>query len=330
MPTSERLFNIAVAKETTPGTFATPEMATDAIRLAEKPQVSFGWSGDGNRSGAATGGFGRPKSAGPVGSWIEVGIVAELIHSGTVDTPPKVNRLLLPFMKETVHTATAVYSEVSAADGAPLSLMVQHAGFEYQVKGAVPTRCVIRGDALGRMFIEQTLVGIVSAKTDQALEAATYDLAAPEPLIGSSIFTVDAVAHLFRSVEIDFGITSITPRDRINANVTDGLEYGVVTNVDPIIRFIAETVALSTFNPFTVAEAAETAKAFALALGAASSQFAFDADHVELRPEFSLTDDNTLTMWDLTLGVIRPDDYTGPTGTSSTAPTSNFLTVTHT
>ena len=329
MPTSERRFNIAVAVETVPGTFEDPTMAADAVRLAEKPIVSFGYSGDGNRSGAATGGFGRPKSAAPVGSWIEVGVVAELIHSGTVDTPAKVNRLLLPFVKETVHTATAVYSEISDTDGAPLSLLVQHAGFEYQVSGAIPTRCVIRGDALGRMFIEQTLVGVIDATTDQVVEAATYDLAAPEPLVGASIFTVDAIPHLFRSVEIDFGITSITPRDRINGNVVGGLEYGVVTNIDPTIRFIAETVALSTFNPFTSAGAAETAKAFALALGAAGSQFAIDADHVEYRPEFSLTDDNSLTMWDLTLGVIRPDDYAAPSATSSTAPTSNFLTVTH-
>jgi hypothetical protein len=179
------------------------------------------------------------------------------------------------------------------------------------------------------MFIETTLVGILSGKTDQALEAATYDLTVPEPLIGDNIFVVDSINHLWRSIEIDFGITAVTARDRISGNAVAGLLYGVVTNVDPVIRFIAETVALSTFNPFTEAEAAEAVKAFSLALGPTGTQFSFDADHIEYRPEFTLADDNSLTMWDLQLGVIRPAAYAGPNGTVTTAPTSYFLTLTH-
>jgi hypothetical protein len=331
MPTSERLYNIAVKIEDPAGTYSTPEMATDAVRLSEKPQISFGYSGDGNRDGAAVGGFGRPVSLAPVGGWIEVSLVAEMIHSGTPVTPALVTRLLLPFMKETADaTGGAVYHEISWTDGKPLSLMVQHAGYELQVTGAVPTRTVIRGDALGRMFIETTLVGILSAKSDQALEAATYDLTVPEPLLGANIFTVDSINHLWRSIEIDFGITSVTPRDRISGNAAAGLLFGVVTNIDPVIRFIAETEALADFNPWTDGvDEAEIAKVFSLALGPVDTQFNFDADFVEYRPEFSLADENGLTMWDLTLGVIRPVAYAGPSATVTTAPTSNFLTIEH-
>ena len=303
-------YGVAIAEETTPGTYITPAAATDALRVSAMPSPAWGHALPAQRQGSAVGGYGRPPSAPPSGRWFAVDFECELVGSGVVDTEPRFGRLLLPFMSEAVVASTSVNYNPSAAQKTSLSVLVQDGNKQYQGRGCVPTSLRIRGpDNDGRVIAAVRLEGILNGDpTEQALEAQTFggQVAIPPIFGGSSIFTVGATALIFRSFELDFGLRA--RGYRIDRNQAGNLAHGIVTGIAPVIRFPAEVDALATHNPFTRQSAPETALAFSLTIGSvAGNTYIITADHVEYDPNnIGWSDDDGLRVYDLELGFVRP------------------------
>lgn len=295
----------------TPGTWAAPTMAADALRIVGPPTPRWGYALPAQRENVVTGGYGSPPSAPPSGRWFTCEFEYELTGSGTNDTPPRAGRIFLPFMSETPVVSTSVDYEPSAAAKKTLSVLVQDAGKEYQGRGCVPTSLRIRGpNDDGRIFGVVTLAGILNADpTEQALEAQTFGDQVATPLVfgGATVMSVGGTALIFRSLELDFGL--VAQGWRIDRNQAGNLAHGIVTQVRPMIRFPAEVDALATHNPFTRQAAPQTALAFSLQLGsAAGNQYLITGDHIEYDPNnLGLSDENQIRMYDLELGFARPD-----------------------
>lgn len=302
---------VAVKKETTQGTWAAPTMAVDALRWGPTPPIfTWGFALIGKSDGFSTGGFGRPLSADPRARWGAVQISTPFSGSGVALTPPHLTRLFEPFMSVTPLVAE-VDSVIVDTDQDTLSILVQAGEKEFQLRGATPERMVLRG-AVGRpCFLETTYVGIMDVDPiNKVLDAITYNnqlLPPPVPL-GASILTLGGTALSFRSFELDFRLQAQTPREMVNGNVLAGLEPGLVTQVDPILRLPSKVVALATHDVFTRHKTPSSALALSLTIGSAvGSRWIITADHVEYDPEETgWHDEGSLFFYDLVCGVIRP------------------------
>lgn len=309
-PEQSVLKALAIKAEATAGTFSTPTMAADAVRILRPGTIAWGHAIPGLRTGVVTGGYGRPPSAPPTGRWLRIELEMELVGSGTAATAPKpgFGLLLDPFMAEAV--TTVVDYSFSATQKKTFSVLAQDGGKEFEGRGMVPTRLMLRGPVDdGRILIAATIEGILNIDpVEQALEAQTYNNQAATPLIfgGATVMTVGGTALIVRSFELDFRLQARPWR--VNRNVAGNLVHGIVTQANPIIRCPAEVDALATHNPFTRQSAPQTALAFSLTLGsAAGNKYVITADHVEYDPNnIGWSEEDMLRMYDLELGFPRP------------------------
>lgn len=282
MPELAVNYGLALNVESTAGTWGNPAMATDALRLAEEPEVEVGYVLPGGREQVAVGGFGTPPSATPLGRFGRISFATELVGSGTVDTAPRWARILETFMAETVNASTNVQYNPSAAQKKTLSLLIQHGGLEYQIRGAVPEQLRLEGSPdAARVMIRGTIAGILNAgPSAQALEAQTFGAqgATPTPFIGA--FTINAVVMIYEEFQFDFGLEARA--HRVDRNETSGLKHGIVTQTNPTVNFPPEVVALGTHDPFAAQADPTTARAYSQRLGdTAGNQYIITADHAE-------------------------------------------------
>lgn len=309
MPELNVNYGLAIKVETTPGTWAAPTMATDALRLAGEPEVSVGYVYPGGREGAAVGGYGIPPSAKPLGRWCRVTFEHELVGSGTATTPPRWGRLLQTFMTETVGASDVSY-QPSAAQKKTLSVLVQYANKEFQIRGAVPEELRLVGSPNdGRVLVRATLAGILNAApTEKALDAQTFGAQGSTPTPFAGAFTVGGTTMIYQEFELDFGITAVPWRT--DRNQSDILLEGVVVQVNPRITFPPEVVALSTHDPFARQAAPTTALAFSQRLGtSAGNRYLITGDYVEYDPSepLPLRSNNGLVYYSpLVLRFARP------------------------
>jgi len=282
-------YGFAVKVESTAGTYATPTMADDALRLAEEPEVEIGYVLPGGRDGVAVGGYGVPPSAKPLGQYGRVTIATELVGSGAVDTPPRWGRLLQTFMSETINGATNVQYVPAASQKKSLSLLIQHANKQVTIRGAVPESLRMVGSPdEARVIVRATLAGILQASpTEQALESQTFGAQGVTPAPFTGAFTVGATVMVYEEFDLDFGVAARPWR--IDRNQASGLLHGIVTQVNPRISFPPEVVALATHDPFVRQTAPQTALAFSQRLGnTATNQYLLEGDHVEYDPAEAL------------------------------------------
>ena len=152
-------FGVAIELEATPGVWDAPTMAGAAVRLANRPTLRWEWMAPGGREGVSVGGYGIPPSAAPRGRLARLEAELELVGSGTAGTAPRWTRILETF---NTHTDTATENDFTPAASTKkaLSVLFQDANKEYQLRGAVPERLVIRGpDRENRIIVATTLVG---------------------------------------------------------------------------------------------------------------------------------------------------------------------------
>lgn len=306
MPYPELTINygLAIAVETTRGVYASPTMANDALPLADEPEIEHGWALVGDRTGVAVGGFGVPASANPLGRFARVTFRTELLGSGAATTPPRWARILQTFMTETVGASDVSY-QPDSSNPKTLSVLVQHGGKQFQLVGAVPERLVVRGapDA-SRVLIECTLAGkLNAAPTEQALQSQGFQNTNPVAFTGAC--TVGGTTMRYEQFEVDFGVEARPFRVDRNSDIV----FGVVTQVNPRIRFPAEVEALTTHDPFARAAATQTALAFSQRLGnAAGHRYLITGDHVEYvssRP-LRFASREGILYYDLELRFARP------------------------
>ncbi|MFQ5810035.1 MAG: hypothetical protein ACE5JM_10490 [Armatimonadota bacterium] len=300
-------FGLAYKVETTAGTWVTPTMALDAIRVASRPVIRWGFQFPGFREGVSVAGYGVPASANPLGRWARIDCEIELIGSNVAGTQPQWTRLL-----ETFETHTDGVSENDFAPAAStkktISVLLQDANKEYQVRGAVPERLVIRGpDAENRVMVAATIGGIMDVDPVQkAPDAQTFNNHAASPTPFQGAFTVGGTALAYDSFELDYQLQArIFRPDRTQ---TDGLLYGVVTQVNPIVRFPTEVVAIATHDPFTREKAPATALAYSQRLGStAGNQWLLTGDHAEyVAGEGTLVDRESIIYYGLALRFAKP------------------------
>jgi hypothetical protein len=299
-------YGLALEIEAEAGTWDAPTMAANAIRLAQRPRFSWGYALPGRREGVAVAGYGIPPSAAPGGRFGRIEAVFELTGSGTAATAPRLGEILETFMTEEV--TTVVDYEISAAVKKTLSLLFQQANMAAQIRGAVPERLVIRGpDSENRCFLEATIAGILDvAIAEQAIEAQTFGDQAATPAEFQGALTVGTTPMIYDSFELDLGLQARPYR--IDRSDTSHLVHGIVTQVNPVLRFPGEVVALSVHNPFTRQADPATALALSLTVGTvAGNTFLFTGDHVEYDPEnVTLEDRDLLEYWGLELGIRKP------------------------
>ena len=299
-------YGLALKVESTRGTYATPTMAADAIPLAGEPSVECGYVLPGGRDGVAVGGYGIPPSANPLGQFARVRFTTELLGSTVVTTPPRWGRLLQPFAPEVVGGADVSYQPGTSAEKS-LSALVQWAGKQYTLAGAVPETLMLRGAPDSpRIMIDCTLAGkMQAAPTEQALEAQTFQNTDPVPFRGA--LSVAAVPLIYEEFELDFGLTARPWR--VDRNTTDPLLFGIITQVNPRITFPTEVIALATFNPFAQQAAPQTALAFSQRLGAtAGKQYLITGSHVEHVGDapIGVRANNGYMFYGLTLRFAKP------------------------
>lgn len=303
-------YGFAVKVETTAGTYITPTMADDALRLAEEPEVEIGYVLPGGRDGVAVAGYGVPPSAKPLGQYGRVTIATELVGSGVVDTPPRWGRLLQPFMSETVNAGTNVQYVPAASQKKSLSLLIEHANKLVKIRGAVPESIRLVGSPdEARVLVRATLAGALEASpTEGALESQTFGAqgATPTPFVGA--FQLGGVVMVYEEFDLDFGIAARPWR--IDRNQASGLIHGIVTQVNPRITFPPELTAIATHDPFARQTAPQTPVVYSHRLGnTATNQYIIEADHVEYDPAeaIPLRSNNGMVYYSpITLRFARP------------------------
>lgn len=318
MPELSTQFGIAVELEANAGTWDAPTMAANALRLAQRPGFRWGYAASGERPNTSVGGFGTPPSAGHGGRWGRLSIMHRMAGSGDNDTPPALAEILQTFMAETINAGTSVEYVPSTAQKKAVSILHQMGNKEVQLRGAIPERLIIRGpEDQNFVVMEADMVGNMDvAVAEKAIDAMTFANQASVPAEFRGAMTVGGTAMIFDSFELDFGITAVPYR--ISRAETSHLLFGVVTQINPVLRFPGEVVALSAHNPFTRMAAPATPLALSLAFGtAAGNIFTITADHAEYVPEGSLVDRQALEYYDMTLAIRRPASGT-------------FLKITHT
>lgn len=312
MPELSINYGLALKVETTAGTWAAPTMAADALRLAGEPSVSIRYVLPGDRDGVAVAGYGVPPGATPLGRVARITFSTELVGSGTAGTPPRWGRILQTFMTETIvgtPTPTNIDYEPSAAQRKTLSVLLEHANKKIEVRGAIPESLQLAGPTdEARVLVNCTLVGIVNSDpVELALEAQTFgdQAATPSPFTGA--FTVGGTAMKYEQFELDFGL-SVRPW-RLDRNLSDVLAPGLVTQVNPRVRFPGEVEALAAHDPFTRQKTPTTALAYSQRLGTtAGNRYLVTGSHVEYQPgeELGFRTENGIVYYDLSLRFVRP------------------------
>ena len=307
MPTSILLEGLAAKVESTYGTDATPDPASDAIRVADRlwtgvrPVYAF----PNTREDVATSGLIEAPPGLPAGRLVETDVVVELTGAGAAyssATPvrPPVDPLLVAAGLGRTHTDTGGSESVaySPADTghASATIYIWAGGKLFKLVGC-RTSIVWPGPAGGQGRLNIRIQGfMVSDPTEVALPAFTYvnQLA---PVAKGMGIALDAWAlPNVREFEFDLG-AEVQRLD--DANAAEAIEGFFITRFRPTYRLSARTVALGTFDPYahqknrtvvTITQTLGSTQYNQVKLNSSEARL-FEAEH---------SDDGGFTGWDLT------------------------------
>ena len=244
--------------ESTYNTDPTPSASTDAIMVEE-----LTWANEGLKmiERPAV----RPSLAALQqiygGRLVTITFNVEVKGSGTNDVPPEIGQLLRACsFDEAISAATSVTYEPVSTGHESITCYVYEDGKLIKVTGC-RGNVVWTLEAGNKVMAAFTLTGHVTAQTDVALPAPTFDSTSPVPYIGGA-FTIDGFSGVISNLNFDMGVTLAMPA---SVNGVDGFdEVSIVSrdvngSIDPLDELVATEDYLDNFT---------SGKSMALATGA--------------------------------------------------------------
>lgn len=269
------------------GVDAVPTLADDAIRLAASFEPTMDWVSRNEMEGEQTGGKGTYASGAKSGRIYRFPLRRRMRGPGTaysgVNLPEEDPFLMAILGTRTVVTTAGQESVTySGADEgeALLSVLAQSLKKQFRATDCVPSSASIQWEAGKFIELVIELMGVGTAPTQQALEAATLDSVVP-PVGRGGVFTLNAVALKPIKGTLDFGLSIADPI--LDGTGGDAWIGSAVTDRKPTGNFEVQIRDLADFDPYALA-AASTRVPWVYDFGGAQyNNVRLEADGLEIK-----------------------------------------------
>ena len=257
MTTPIKLDGILVKIEAEYGTDPTPTIGDDAVRIADRlwPNLRVEHVFLNTRENSASGTLGAPAPGIPYGGIVSLTIPIEMKGAGAAygagSLPPMDPLLRSCGLARTDTFTTSVSYSPHNTTHASCTIWAYADGNVYKIVGCRGTlRWPITPGETNVMIFE--MQGLLSgAPTVSALGALTYAATLPPAAVGMActIGGVAAASVILQSAELVLGAQV----QRVDSgNAADGIKKFAISGFEPRITANIETVALATYNPYTV------------------------------------------------------------------------------
>lgn len=274
--------------------------ASDGILVTEPPMVDLDYAHDGTRNGSWPGG--NAKRVAKSGRYGTLPVATEFTGAGSAysaSAVPNIHALLRALGYSATLDATAAAEKYTYAPGTPGSLVLDAyaAGEKRTLKGVYGQSLAIAADGPVVPAVSAELMGFCDAlPADASVPAVTYPNVQP-PKATNITLSINAVTSLVvRS--FNFSVEQpLTARLDENSGGHKGFAYG---NQVARLEAVVEAVALSTLNPYNLADA-QTAFATSLQIGSTQyNRLKLAASQAQLS-EVEDQDDGPVALWSLVL-----------------------------
>lgn len=262
-PFRERIFGIAVKIESTSGTDAVPDPATDSVQLANIPTIAGDYLETGVRDDVQNGVLINADKTDAAGRFVKLSVTVESRAGSGLGVGPDIDALLrMSGLGKTVVATTSVrYSTIDTAMETG-SVYAWSMNKLFKMVGCVATM-KLSAEAAKRGYFSFDITGRLAADpTEVSLPSQSFS-AKKALLFHSAAATIgawasgDAEPLVIKKAEVDLQNTVAA---RPSAGATDGLIGYAVTDRKAQQTMTIEAVSLTTFDPFTLSKSAGSAQ----------------------------------------------------------------------